>query len=154
MNLIERASYKKVMGMENLSQRVINEVNAKPPIDITIEDGEFYTQRLIDMTKLRQSIDSGNFPLEMYSSGEVTKRWRNAAGEVTREEYAEMPIMPPLRGRERGLRKGLLNSISGVRDILHEIGLGEVADNILIFDSTMPGGNVELHKKDEECEGK
>lgn len=140
------------MGKPELSPRVIREINEGSPIPFSVEDGEFYATRAINLCKLRQDIDGGNFPLTHYSSGEVIKRWVNKEGEVVKEDYAELPIYPQRTGRDKGLRRGVVHAIFGVSNLMNEVGAGDLMHDILVWDSTMPGGNPKLYT-DEKCEG-
>lgn len=113
-------------------------------ISIRPIDAQFYIGRLVGLCELRQSIDSGNYPLKHYSSGEekaaqVQVR-PDGVKEIVPAQIVELPIYKPEKGREKGLRYGVLFGIYSTWNILHEMGLGREADEIVVFDRSMPGG--------------
>ena len=113
-------------------------------IRITKEDASFYINRLVKLCELRQETDAGNLGFHGYWATDKAydpEVYTNKEGITkTRLKIAQLPIYPDGKGG-RGLRYGVLHAIYGTRNMLHEMGLGQEADEILIFDRTMPGGN-------------
>lgn len=124
-----------------INARVISQIaedNNTNEIKITSKDAEFYIDRLTKACELRWSLDSGNYPLTQYSSGE-RKEKKTSKGIVETDEFVYLPINR--EGNVKGLRYGVLHTIFETSELLRGIGLGEVADDILIFDAGMPKGN-------------
>jgi hypothetical protein len=115
-----------------------------PEIPVTSQDAELYLTRLIKSCELRQSLDSGNYPLTHYSSGEekaAQVRVRpDGIKEIVPTEIVQLPIWKPQKGREKGLRYGVLFSIYSDFNMLCEMGLQKEATEIVVFDRSMPGG--------------
>jgi hypothetical protein len=105
----------------------------RPPMEVrfTCEDAQLYMERLIRSCETLQSLDSGNYPLRFYSSGEIAKRIVNKEGKVIREEYAELPIFRPDKGIEKGLRLGVCYAIFSDLSMLKEMGVGQEAKDIV-----------------------
>lgn len=114
-------------------------------IKVTPEDAQLYVNRLIKTCELRQSIDAGDLS--------SSKKWGtdNAidptvyadpkTGETkVKKIVTQMPIYPDGKSREKGLRAGVMFCIYSDWSMLHQMGLGEEADMIVEFDSTMAGG--------------
>lgn len=126
-----------------INARVISQIaedNGTKEIKITPQDAEFYIDRLTRVCELRWEIDSGNYPLTHYSSGE-RKEKRTPKGVVETDEFVYLPIYKDPQSPVKGLRFGVLHTIFETAEMLGSMGLRQVADEILVFDAGMPKGN-------------
>ncbi len=75
------------------------------------------------------TIDSGDYPFTVYSSGEKRVKRASNGGLVETDEIVSLPIMP--KGRERGLRYLVTHVIFDERTYLSDVGLQKEADEII-----------------------
>lgn len=125
-----------------INARVISQIvgDDTKEIRFTPQDAEFYIDRLTKACELRWEIDSGNYPLTVYSSGE-RKEKHTPKGVVETDEFVYLPIYKDPHSPVRGLRFGVLHTIFETSEMLGRMGLRDVADEILVFDAGMPKGN-------------
>jgi hypothetical protein len=101
------------------------------PMAFTIDDARRSIDRLKTFTEILFDIDSGNYPLRDYSSGEH-KMVRGKDGVlVETDEYVSMTIWRDPNSRELGLRNNLTHAIFSEFLLLGEMGAGQIADNIV-----------------------
>ena len=90
---------------------------------------QIYAARLVDTCKMLRAIDSRDYPLTEYSSGEHEMKRAKNGGLIETDVYVSLPIYP--QNRMKGLRFGLTHTIFHTREQLIEWGAGDIVDNII-----------------------
>jgi hypothetical protein len=100
------------------------------PESVTKVQAKMYAERLVTSCDLLRSLDTGNFPLTVYSSGET--RQKKIFNKETRnwelvEEPVDLPIFKDQKSSMLGLRFALCSAIFSDFMMLSSWGLREEA---------------------------
>lgn len=114
---------------------------------------EVYTRRLVDACNLLRVIDTKDYPLKEYSSGEHKQVRAKNGGWVETDEFVSLPIYP--KDRIKGLRFGVSHTIFDTRTMLSRWGALDEADKVIReLSARRDAGSYIGNRKDESCEGK
>lgn len=105
----------------------------RPCPEVSKRDAELYVNRLVASCDLLRSIDSGNFPISHYSSGEFKiKRRRGADGKVYEEsDPVFLPLYKDPKSSMLGLRFLVCSAIFSDFMQLSEWGAREQALEVI-----------------------
>ena len=104
----------------------------------------------MDSCNLLRVIDTGDYPLKEYSSGEVSgfKRVHTKNGWEEMEVFESLPIFP--EGNKKGLRFAVAKTIFETRELLKQWGVAEEADEV-INERRRDMGTYLGNRKEDEC---
>ena len=113
---------------------------------------EVYTRRLVDACELLRVIDSKDYPLQAYSSGEHKQKKLANGGWQETDEFVSLPIYPEKKAL--GLRWAVSYTIFDTRTMLNRWGALEEADKFIDNTKVRDSGSYIGNRKDNDCEGK
>ena len=112
------------------------------PEDVTREQAIYHIRRLRSSCELLRELDSGNFPLANYSSGETkTRKMQGFPGEKLKKDEEPEPVSLPVFGKNprdtHNLRFAVCSAIFSDLQLISEWG-GRADALAMINDSRFP----------------